>query len=152
MFPNCTEPWATAQAAFSKASGRTLAVRACSRFRKSRKSQLLWTQNQNSEVCPKNLPNFIDISGVLDRKRHPDGKHFVMAGRLFQGTWNLALFDAATGRNLFSIDAKHRITDARFSADGQRLFLAKARQQELKNGRWNDFGLLEIHTVSGLGA
>ena len=83
---------------------------------------------------------------------HPDGKHFVMAGRLFQGTWNLALFDAATGRNRFSIDAKHRITDARFSADGQRLFLAKARQQELKNGRWNDFGLLEIHTVSGLGA
>jgi hypothetical protein len=82
---------------------------------------------------------------------HPDGKHFVMAGRLFQGTWNLALFDAATGRNLFSIDAKHRITDARFSADGSRLFLAKARQQELKNGRWNEFGLIEIHTISGLG-
>ena len=75
-----------------------------------------------------------------------------MAGRLFQGTWNLALFESASGRNLFSIDAKHRITDARFSADGQRLFLAKARQQELKNGRWNDFGLLEIHTVTGLGA
>jgi WD40 repeat protein len=82
---------------------------------------------------------------------HPDGKHFVMAGRLFQGTWNLALFDAATGRNRFSIDAHHRITDARFSADGSRLFLAKARQQELKNGRWNEFGLIEIHTVSGLG-
>jgi len=82
---------------------------------------------------------------------HPDGKHFVMAGRLFQGTWNLALFEAASGRNRLSIDAKHRITDARFSADGQRLFLAKARQQELKNGRWNEFGLIEIHTVSGLG-
>jgi len=38
-----------------------------SRFRKSRKSQLLCTRNQNSEVCPKHLPNFIDISGVMER-------------------------------------------------------------------------------------
>lgn len=79
---------------------------------------------------------------------HPAGKLFLMAGRLFQGTWNLALFETATGKNLFSTDAKHRITDARFSADGSTLFLAKARQQDRKDGQWQDFGLLEVHRVS----
>lgn len=80
---------------------------------------------------------------------HPAGKLFLMAGRLFQGTWNLALFDAASGKNVFSTDAKHRITDARFSADGSRLFLAKARHQELKDGKWLEFGLVEVHSVTG---
>jgi WD40 repeat protein len=80
---------------------------------------------------------------------HPAGKLFLMAGRLFQGTWNLALFDAASGKNVFSTDAKHRITDARFSRDGGRLFLAKARQQELKDGKWVEFGLVEVHSVTG---
>jgi WD40 repeat protein len=79
---------------------------------------------------------------------HPGGKLFAMAGRLFQGTWNLALFETATGKNVFSTDAKHRITDAQFSADGSRLFLAKARGQERKDGKWLDFGLLEIHGVT----
>ncbi|MFM8358150.1 MAG: WD40 repeat domain-containing protein, partial [Verrucomicrobiota bacterium] len=79
---------------------------------------------------------------------HPGGRLFVMAGRLFQGTWNLALFEAASGRNVFSVDARHRITDARFSADGTRLFLAKARHQELKDGQWTAFGLVEVHSVT----
>lgn len=81
---------------------------------------------------------------------HPAGRHFVMAGRLFQGTWNLALFDRESGKNLFSIDAKHRITDARFTADGSRLLLAKARQQERKEGKWVEFGQIEVHAVTGL--
>lgn len=81
---------------------------------------------------------------------HPDGARFAMAGRLFQGTWNLALFDAATGRNLHALDAKHRITGLRFSADGSRLFLSKARGQEKpKDGRWKESGLVEIHAVRG---
>ncbi len=80
---------------------------------------------------------------------HPSRKYFVMAGRLFQGQWNLAFFDAATGKNLHSLDAKHRITDALFTADGARLFLAKAKQQEKKkDGKWPDYGLLEIHAVN----
>lgn len=79
---------------------------------------------------------------------HPAGKLFLMAGRLFQGTWNLALFDAASGKNVFSTDAKQRITDARFSPDGSRLFLAKARHQELKDGKWLDFGSIEVHSLA----
>jgi WD40 repeat protein len=79
---------------------------------------------------------------------HPSGSHFVMAGRLFQGTWNLALFESATGRNVAAVDAKHRITQARFSADGSRLFLAKARGQErTKDGKWTEAGLIEVHGV-----
>jgi len=80
---------------------------------------------------------------------HPSQKFFVMAGRLFQGKWNLAFFDTATGRNLYALDAKHRITDALFTGDGSRLLLAKARGQERKNkdGVWPDYGLLEIHSV-----
>ncbi len=80
---------------------------------------------------------------------HPSAKYFVMAGRLFQGQWNLALFDTATGKNLHSLDGKHRITDALFTADGARLLLAKAKQQEKKkDGKWPDYGLVEIHSVN----
>lgn len=80
---------------------------------------------------------------------HPGGKWFVMAGRLFQGQWNLAAFDAAGGTSLFTTDAKHRITDLRFTADGASLLIAKARQQEKKkDGRWPDYGSIEIWKVA----
>jgi hypothetical protein len=80
---------------------------------------------------------------------HPSRKYFVMAGRLFQGQWNLAFFETSTGKNLHALDAKHRITDARFTADGSRLLLAKAKQQEKKkDGQWPPYGGIEIHTVT----
>jgi WD40 repeat protein len=81
---------------------------------------------------------------------HPSKKFFAMAGRLFQGKWNLAFFDAATGKNIYSLDAKHRITDALFIADGTQLALAKAKGQEKRNkeGKWPDFGVIEIRSVA----
>lgn len=80
---------------------------------------------------------------------HPEGTLFAMAGRLFQGSWNLALFDTATGKNLFAVDAKHRITQLRFAADGSRLFLAKAKGQEKpKDGKWAESGLVEVYEVT----
>jgi WD40 repeat protein len=79
---------------------------------------------------------------------HPSKKLFVMAGRLFQGQWNLAFFDNDTGKNLHAKDAKHRITDTVFSGDGSRLFLAKSKQQEKKkDGQWPDYGAIEILSV-----
>jgi len=63
---------------------------------------------------------------------HPSQKVFAMGGRLFQGQWNLALFETSTGRNLHALDAKHRITDALFTSDGAHLILAKAKGQEKK--------------------
>jgi WD40 repeat protein len=80
---------------------------------------------------------------------HPSKKLFVMAGRLFQGQWNLAFFDTDTGKNLHATDAKHRITDALFTADGSRLLLAKAKQQEKKkDGQWPNYGGIEIHSLN----
>ncbi len=79
---------------------------------------------------------------------HPTDKLFAMAGRLFQGQWNLALFETATGKILHGLDAKHRITDTLFTADGRHLLLAKAKQQEKKKeGKWPDYGLVEIYRV-----
>ncbi|MBX3732730.1 MAG: hypothetical protein KF791_09055 [Verrucomicrobiae bacterium] len=78
----------------------------------------------------------------------PDGSRFVMAGRLFQGSWNLALFAAADGRKLQALDAKHRITGVCFSGDGRRLYVSKARGQERpKDGRWADSGLVEVFDI-----
>lgn len=80
---------------------------------------------------------------------HPDGKWFAMGGRLFNGKWNLAVFDVASGKNLFAIDAKHRITEAQFTGDGARLILGKARQQERKEGKWVEFGVVEVYAFTG---
>ncbi|MBM3846976.1 MAG: hypothetical protein FJ405_11915 [Verrucomicrobia bacterium] len=79
---------------------------------------------------------------------HPGLKWFAMAGRLFQGQWNLAFFDVATGRNMHALDAKHRITDIRLNSEGSRLLLAKARQQEKKkDGKWPPYGILELWSL-----
>ena len=79
---------------------------------------------------------------------HPSGDWFVMAGRLFQGQWNLAAFAAVGGKNVQATDAKHRITELRFTADGKRLLVGKARQQDKpKEGKWPDYGSLEIWSV-----
>jgi WD40 repeat protein len=81
---------------------------------------------------------------------HPSHKLFAMAGRLVQGKWNLAFFDASSGKNIHALDAKHRITDARFTSDGSRLLLAKAKGQEKrkKDNAWPDYGLIEIYNVT----
>jgi Tol biopolymer transport system component len=78
----------------------------------------------------------------------PDGAHFVMAGRQAQGTWNLALFSAADGSLVTSLDTKQRITQARFTADGSRLVLAGAlSQQGPKQGQWPDWGRVQVYSV-----
>ena len=76
---------------------------------------------------------------------HPAHPIFVMAGRLAQGQWNTALF-GAEGKLLHSLDAKMRVTAARFSANGEKLFLAGAVGQERKKGGVSPaFGRLKIY-------
>jgi WD40 repeat protein len=78
----------------------------------------------------------------------PDGAHFVMAGRQAQGTWNLALFSAADGSLVTSLDTKQRITQARFTADGQRLVLGGAQSQPgPKDGQWPAWGRVQVYSV-----
>jgi WD40 repeat protein len=78
----------------------------------------------------------------------PDGKHFVMAGRQAQGTWNLAVFDSADGNLVHSLDTKKRITQARFTADGKRLFISGAiGQPQRKDGKWPSWGRLQSYRI-----
>ncbi|HTD65872.1 MAG TPA: WD40 repeat domain-containing protein, partial [Candidatus Limnocylindria bacterium] len=80
---------------------------------------------------------------------HPDGQFFAMAGRQAQGTWNVALFSAADGNLLHSIDTKKRITQARFTTDGQSLIISGAiGQPPRKEGVWPPWGRLEIYRVT----
>jgi WD40 repeat protein len=81
---------------------------------------------------------------------HPSGDYFVMAGRLAQGKWNVAIFDSHTGALAQSLDVKSRVTQAVFSADGQRLHLGIARGQPKKteDGKFPDFGSIEIYSIS----
>lgn len=78
----------------------------------------------------------------------PDGAHFVMAGRQAQGTWNVALFSAADGGLVASLDTKQRVTQARFTADGTRLVLSGARSQPApKEGVWAPWGHVQVWDV-----
>ena len=88
-------------------------------------------------------------SGLMEAVAwHPDGSHFVMAGRQAQGTWNAAVFSAADGALAHSIDTKKRITHARFTRDGQSLILAGANgQPQRKLGFWPPWGRLQVYKV-----
>jgi len=79
---------------------------------------------------------------------HPDGTHFLMAGRQAQGTWNAALFSAADGSLVHSLDIKHRITQARFTPDGQSVILALTEGQPApKAGIWPPWGRFQVYKV-----
>jgi WD40 repeat protein len=65
---------------------------------------------------------------------HPEHRWFVMAGRLFNGKWNTAFFDAASGALLHALDAKMRVTRAAFGPRGDQLFLAGTTDQGKKTG------------------
>lgn len=79
---------------------------------------------------------------------HPDGSHFLMAGRQAQGTWNAAMFNAATGKLAHSIDTKKRITHARFTNDGQKVILSGATGQPArKDGKWPSWGRLQVYQI-----
>ncbi len=88
-------------------------------------------------------------SGLMEAVAwHPDGKHFVMAGRQAQGTWNAAIFSAADGNLVHSLDTKKRITHARFTADGKSLVISGANgQPQRKDGEWPAWGRLQVYRV-----
>jgi len=88
-------------------------------------------------------------SGLMEALAwHPDGRHFVMAGRQAQGTWNAAIFGADDGGLVHAVDTKKRVTHARFSKDGKRLFLAGANgQPQRKDGVWPSWGRVQVYEV-----
>ena len=80
---------------------------------------------------------------------HPDGKRFVMGGRLRGGKWNVAMFDLETGKRGTTLKTGYRVTEANFSEDGKQLVLVGAQGQPKKNkkGGFDDFGRVEIYDV-----
>lgn len=81
---------------------------------------------------------------------HPDGNSFLMAGRQAQGTWNAAMFSAAEGTLIASLDTKSRVTRAAFAPDGKTLFLAAAIGQPKRepDGSWPSFGRVHVVTLA----
>jgi WD40 repeat protein len=88
-------------------------------------------------------------SGLMESVAwRPGGQHFVMAGRQAQGNWNAAVFSAADGNLVQSLDTKQRITHARFTADGKSLVLSGASgQPQRKDGAWPSWGRLQVYHV-----
>jgi WD40 repeat protein len=88
-------------------------------------------------------------SGLMESVAwQPGGEHFVMAGRQAQGTWNAAVFSAANGELVHSLDTKKRITNAVFSIDGATLVIAGAEGQgKAKKGVWSDWGRIQAYRV-----
>jgi len=73
---------------------------------------------------------------------------FVMAGRLFNGKWNTALFDRTTGELLHSLDTKMRTTRAFFIRDGKQLVLSGTTDQgKKKDGKYPECGRIKIYEV-----
>jgi WD40 repeat protein len=90
-------------------------------------------------------------SGLMEAVAwHPEGTHFVMAGRQAQGTWNAALFAAADGSLVHSLDTGKRITQARFTGDGKTLIISGATgQPNRKAGIWPPWGRVQVYKVEG---
>lgn len=88
-------------------------------------------------------------SGLMETVAwHPSGKHFVMAGRQAQGTWNAAVFASADGNLAHSLDTKMRITHTRFTVDGKWLIMSGATgQPQPKDGVWPTWGRLQVYSV-----
>ena len=77
---------------------------------------------------------------------HPDGDHFVMAGRLRGGSFNVGIFSLSTGDLVQSVKTGTRVTKALFSPDGSRLFLAGAKKQSADADK--QFGVVDVYDIS----
>ena len=79
---------------------------------------------------------------------HPGGHQFAMAGRLFNGKWNTALFDAPTGGLVHSFDAKMRVTQLRYGEGGARLILGGTTDQgKKKDGVVPESGRIKLYSL-----
>lgn len=79
---------------------------------------------------------------------HPGNKHFIMAGRLRGGSWNVALFEIESGKLVQSLKTGCRITHATFDTTGKRLFLLGGQgQPRNKDGKFPKFGRVDTFDV-----
>ena len=80
---------------------------------------------------------------------HPSADFFVMAGRMFKGNWNIALFDAEKGNILCSQNSGIRCSDIIFSEDGTKFYIGGGKSQGKKKedgfGSWGRIQEFEIN-------
>ncbi len=81
---------------------------------------------------------------------HPEGRQFVMAGRLRGGAWNVACFDMESGKRLAAHKTGYRITQACYAHGGKQMVLVgtKGQPSKQKAGRFPDFGRVEVYDLS----
>ena len=80
---------------------------------------------------------------------HPNSRMFAMAGRLFKGEWNCAIFDAETGSRLAHLNTGMRVSRALWSEDGKTLYLAggqgqPSKRQDFENPSWGRLKVFEV--------
>jgi WD40 repeat protein len=79
---------------------------------------------------------------------HPDGKFFLMAGRIFKGDWNAALFDHESGSRVHHQNVGFRISSSAFTPDGKTLYLGGGANQGEPDPK-KEWGRVVIYDVSG---
>lgn len=79
---------------------------------------------------------------------HPSGEFFVMAGRLFKGQWNAALFDHQSGSKVHEQNVGFRISSSVFTPDGKSLILAGGVNQD-NPAEAKKWGRIIIYDVLG---
>jgi len=77
----------------------------------------------------------------------PGAKSFVMAGRLFNGKWNTALFDSASGALLHAIDTKMRTTRAFYASNSKLILAGTVDQGKKKDGAYPECGRIKIYSI-----
>ncbi|MEJ6579063.1 MAG: hypothetical protein QNL33_05950 [Akkermansiaceae bacterium] len=77
---------------------------------------------------------------------HPSGKFFLMAGRIFKGDWNAALFDHQSGSRLHHENVGFRISASTFTPDGKTLYLAGGANQDnpAQEKKWGRIVIYEV--------
>ena len=77
---------------------------------------------------------------------HPAGKFFIMAGRIFKGDWNAALFDHESGSKLHHQNVGFRISASTFTPDGKTLYLAGGANQgrPSEEKKWGRIVIYEV--------
>ena len=80
---------------------------------------------------------------------HPSEKFFLMAGRMFKGNWNTAIFDSSEGKIICSENSGIRCSDAVFNAEGTKMFIGGGKSQgKIKDGKFSAWGRVLEYEVS----
>ncbi len=78
----------------------------------------------------------------------PGAKTFVMAGRLFNGKWNTALFDSTSGALLHALDTKMRTTRAIYLSSSQVILGGTVDQGKKKDGAYPECGRIKVYSIT----